>query len=369
MSRKHKFFILTIFLTFLSCFLFIGTGLADRGKLGHTRTLRTGGTNAALDGISGSDLVVGDFAFVLEGGVLRTYLYKDYGAPQTESDPQLIVPDSLPGDNGWQLQEQPAYTSITTDTTIYLATTGNDTTGDGTVTTPWYSLGKAFDYLADKYILPSATVTISIAAGTYTGYDPVIVDHPCSRNIMITGQGSSSTSLTFLVDGITCNNGPVNITGVKLIGSSATSYTAFVANNCNATLSDIAVSTFSIGVHAEYSNVSMVGGSGSPVIFNCTKGIWGDKSSYIYNEVSVDNEELAASVGVSASGSTTIDLSTTMGISSFTSYGITVGTNSYVDASGVSFSKTSGEDMNLTATTSYDASPTFENGGSWIFKP
>ncbi len=67
---------------------------------------------------------------------------------------------------------------ISADTTFYVATTGSDTTGDGSSGSPWATLRKALSYLDEYRILGSAKVTISIAKGKYTETSQVPVNHP-----------------------------------------------------------------------------------------------------------------------------------------------------------------------------------------------
>ena len=49
---------------------------------------------------------------------------------------------------------------ITSDTTYYVATTGSDTTGDGSVTTPWATPAKALAVLGNYRVQEGKTVTI-----------------------------------------------------------------------------------------------------------------------------------------------------------------------------------------------------------------
>lgn len=60
-------------------------------------------------------------------------------------------------------------TLLTVDTTFYVATTGSDTTGDGSVGSPWATLQHASDTIANKLDLSGKTVTIQVADGTYDG--------------------------------------------------------------------------------------------------------------------------------------------------------------------------------------------------------
>ena len=58
-------------------------------------------------------------------------------------------------------------TSETVNRTIYIATTGNDVTGDGSVGLPYLTIGKALSTVL-KIIDSGITVTISIGVGTFT---------------------------------------------------------------------------------------------------------------------------------------------------------------------------------------------------------
>lgn len=65
-----------------------------------------------------------------------------------------------------KLFDNKAY-ALTADATVYVATTGNDVTGDGTNTAPYATIQKAIDSLP-KW-LDGYTATIDIAEGTYEG--------------------------------------------------------------------------------------------------------------------------------------------------------------------------------------------------------
>ena len=85
---------------------------------------------------------------------------------------------------------------IDSDTTIYLETTGNDTTGDGSSGDPWLTLSKALSYLADKSIATDATVTIQFGDGTYTRTATDTVNHPNGDRINIVGENTYDISMT-----------------------------------------------------------------------------------------------------------------------------------------------------------------------------
>jgi hypothetical protein len=58
--------------------------------------------------------------------------------------------------------------AITTATTLYVTTAGNDSTGDGTVGAPYLTIQKALDSLLAYRI--TAVVTISVGAGNFAGF-------------------------------------------------------------------------------------------------------------------------------------------------------------------------------------------------------
>lgn len=59
-------------------------------------------------------------------------------------------------------------TLLTSDATYYVATTGNDSTGDGSSGSPWATIQHAIDYLVEYIDLGVYDATIQLADGTYT---------------------------------------------------------------------------------------------------------------------------------------------------------------------------------------------------------
>lgn len=57
---------------------------------------------------------------------------------------------------------------LTANATYYIATTGNDSTGNGTVGTPWLTLSKALAYICSNIDLGGFTATVQVADGTYS---------------------------------------------------------------------------------------------------------------------------------------------------------------------------------------------------------
>jgi hypothetical protein len=86
------------------------------------------------------------------------------------------------------------YKVISDDRTLYIASDGDDTTGDGSSGGPWKTLEKVFDYLSDYRILDGVTVTVSVAAGTYTSVPSVSIRHLDANKIEIIGSSASSAA-------------------------------------------------------------------------------------------------------------------------------------------------------------------------------
>lgn len=89
--------------------------------------------------------------------------------------------------------------TILTNTTYYVDTGGNDTTGDGSVGNPWATLAKAMLYLQDYLIANTAAVTINVNAGKYTSSSAISLNHVCGSQIAITGAAAVSKTLSSVV--------------------------------------------------------------------------------------------------------------------------------------------------------------------------
>ena len=93
----------------------------------------------------------------------------------------------------------PAGRWILADTTLYLATTGSDTTGDGSATAPWATIARALRFLRDRWIASDATVTIQLADGLYTMTAPVEIAHPCGSRLAILGEHTYAKTMSVVV--------------------------------------------------------------------------------------------------------------------------------------------------------------------------
>ena len=85
---------------------------------------------------------------------------------------------------------------INANTTLYIATTGNDTTGDGSNGNPWATIAKALSYLGNYWIPSTVTVAICVKDGTYSQSSTIVPTHPCGSQIQIVGQNYYAKSIT-----------------------------------------------------------------------------------------------------------------------------------------------------------------------------
>ena len=101
----------------------------------------------------------------------------------------------------------------------YIATTGNDSTGTGTLASPWLTLAHA-------YASSASGDTINVAAGTYTWLTATMT----SRTIQGAGAattifdaGGASAAQFWYLNGITCNDLTFRNNGVTVTGTNAPS--------------------------------------------------------------------------------------------------------------------------------------------------
>lgn len=82
---------------------------------------------------------------------------------------------------------------LAADTTLHVATTGNDATGDGSPNAPFASISRALASIRNKLIASGVTVTIQVADGTYAISSTITINHPDADKIQIIGNTSAET--------------------------------------------------------------------------------------------------------------------------------------------------------------------------------
>ena len=94
------------------------------------------------------------------------------------------------------------------NTTFYVATTGNDSTGNGTSGTPWLTIQHAINVLNSKYDLAGYTATINVADGTYT--TPIVLTTPfvggSVKNVVINGNSVTPSNVIISTTSADCIN-------------------------------------------------------------------------------------------------------------------------------------------------------------------
>jgi hypothetical protein len=116
---------------------------------------------------------------------------------------------------------------LSANRTVYVATTGNDTTGDGTVGTPWLTIQYALNKLS-KIHLNGYTYTVSIANGTYTTQAITLVDpvgygaggrtvikggSGTASDVILTGDNVSTAIYSYFVNNYTIQDVTIRQTG------------------------------------------------------------------------------------------------------------------------------------------------------------
>jgi len=203
-------------------------------------------------------------------------------------------------------------TTISTDTTIYVADTGDDVTGDGTSGDPYYSIEKAMEHLNDYIIVGDTIVTVDVADGTYTALSSVDITHAQAHKIEIVGNTTtpSNVDLTFTAseygfkidgstrlkllsglkittsgaDGIQVNAGSfASLFHIELQGND-TGYGVYVHFGSNCNVSYIRADDYNIGMAAlSHSGLNI---ANDTTVDSCPSiGIYGEVGS----EVTIDN--------------------------------------------------------------------------------
>lgn len=138
------------------------------------------------------------------------------------------------------INENIVLTGLTNNVTLYVGPTGSDTTGDGSSAKPFNTIAKALSVLPK--ILNGKTVTITVAAGTYSEAR-VDVSSFTDGELIITGT-SASTKPT-ISNGISVNkcSAAVTLKWLNLTSSSSGAQGAAIASCQQATIDTCAITS------------------------------------------------------------------------------------------------------------------------------
>lgn len=123
-------------------------------------------------------------------------------------------------------------------TTFYVAPTGSNATGDGSVGNPWKTIQFAFDTICSTYEL-RAIATVKLADGTYTENVSVNVyvnGALGTPQLALSGHATDPT-LTVINGSLTASNVRITVTRVKFVKTGASAITSIgsnvLLNNCH----------------------------------------------------------------------------------------------------------------------------------------
>lgn len=142
---------------------------------------------------------------------------------------------------------------------------GSDTTGNGTITNPWQTIGQALD--AASTIPDTNQISIILAAGTYT--EAVSFNR---ANTFISGSATSNSTATIIngamtID-LTASTLPFVIGGISSVQLLNVVYTNNVAKNQSFLITDCLIAP-GAGVYALDMTDTSVGGTGDVTIQSC----------------------------------------------------------------------------------------------------
>ena len=172
------------------------------------------------------------------------------------------------------------------DTVIYVSTTGNDSTGDGTVSAPYRTLSKAMDEARKYVITGSAILTVRLLKGEYTLTDNIDLYHPQGGNLVIEGDPSAFRQRTlYQVESYNWNVGSFAGGGhtgsIRLFDGATNNASGLSAHGFSGTdeLTYFCISNAAIGSRSGYETNGASGGFGvyGPTASSYGVHFWGDR--------------------------------------------------------------------------------------------
>lgn len=111
---------------------------------------------------------------------------------------------------------------LSANTTFYIATTGNDTTGTGAVGAPWATITRASAVLASMYDFNGYQVTLQLADGTYTPANLTMTTRFVGQvgPIIINGNASTPTTVIYRATLAASNGGWFQVQNMRMGGGS-----------------------------------------------------------------------------------------------------------------------------------------------------
>jgi len=112
--------------------------------------------------------------------------------PSASGAERKFVLTADPGSQ-FEIESAPWPLTLTANETIYIRTTGNDSTGDGSAGFPFLTVTKAIQYIGQLYI-GDYYVTVDIGEGVFTEAATLTFQHPFGSQVNFTGVSEQITS-------------------------------------------------------------------------------------------------------------------------------------------------------------------------------
>jgi len=112
--------------------------------------------------------------------------------PSASGAERKFVLTADPGSQ-FEIESAPWPLTLTANETIYIRTTGNDSTGDGSAGFPFLTVTKAIQYIGGLYI-GDYYVTVDIGEGVFTEAATLTFQHPFGSQVSFTGVAEQITS-------------------------------------------------------------------------------------------------------------------------------------------------------------------------------
>ncbi len=154
-------------------------------------------------------------------GNVAGYAASGVFAPDTcwdSTNEQLYVCTTTGNASGAAWKQVNPRIALTGPLTIYVATTGNDVTGNGTVGSPFATLQRAWDYCQQKLDLQGYQLTIQLANGTYaaaaTNCVGLMLGQSPTQQVNITGNLSTPSNVILTA---TSNAATISVRGAARV--------------------------------------------------------------------------------------------------------------------------------------------------------
>lgn len=169
----------------------------------YKKTALTGGGATALDGVDGAALVDGNLAFVTYGNIIYHYILDDDSAA-AESSPDVIAPDTNPGNKRWILQH---INPIGVEMQILMS--------KGSTNPQWAGPPNENSSSIIQYPIPTSGYMLKAAAdgspATGTNTDTDVADAVTKKHTQNTDTGTTATSFKINTGG---NEADLQTTGL-----------------------------------------------------------------------------------------------------------------------------------------------------------